>query len=1421
MSDWVSHLDEGSGHVYYQNNVTGETTWDKPEGFDDSLAATSSDIPEWSEVMDPGSGHSYYYNNITGESSWDKPAGFDAKKSHDMEAKMEKLSHQKGGIALLPHNLQLLIAARRVQSAYRAKQARKKMREKRADKNAHDAEEKGGVHHKWILQHDKRSGYDYYYNTETHESSWEKPPDFDGDGAMDTEPAVELPKWVKIYDPNSVAYYYFNNFTSECMWEEPLDYVEPPKHSHHLIMNPELKAALCIQNAYRAKQARRVLRQKHGLKDASKAVNGWVTEHDEASGFDYYVHVETGETTWEKPIELGGEKLPIWVKVYDPPSIAYYYFNNVTGEYVWDEPDDYIEPPKGSHHLVMNPELKAALCIQNAYRKKQARKVLRAKAAAAHAAEQIPVDGWVEQLDPHTGEYYYYNVDTGEQTWDTPEALGGEKMPTWVKCYDPPSVSYYYYNNLTGEYVWDEPEDYIEPTKKALASHLTQNPELKAALCIQNAYRKKQARRVLRAKAAAKHAEEQVPVDGWVEQMDPHSGEYFYYNVDTEEQTWDIPEALGGDKLPTWVKIYDSASVSYYYFNNFTGDCVWEEPAGYKEPTKKALASHLTQNPELKAALCIQNAYRKKQARRVLRAKSAAAHASEQVPVDGWIEQLDHHSGQYYYYNVDTQEQTWDIPEALGGEKMPTWVKVYDSASVSYYYFNNFTQECLWEEPKDYVEPTKKAMASHLTMNKELKAALCIQGAYRRKQARRVLRQKQGLHDKKEAVHGWVTEHDKASGSDYYIHVETGEVTWDKPDVLQRKEADLKVKKREVKKTRQVARGLGKEKGQVSDLFMNDKKRKEFNLKLEQIKKDYYKAKDEQDESGKQWVEVYDSGAEDFYYWNQQTGDVQWVKPLHYIVAADDDFLRIVLKLQSIFRGNAGRRKATEKKKGPKAPVKEKQEWEKWIKVDDENSGDTYYYHEETNEVAWERPLNPAEQEAQAAAERKAAEEEVENKAKKADENKAKREKINAKMKDLQSEEELMFEEATQEAKAKAEIRRKRKAEKEKAKEDALKAKAEEFAARKAALAQARIDARDKRVAKKRAKKELHEKNRLAAQERVRAEKEKALEEARLKAEKSKFERMLYRNQRQLERDQIAAKEALKWGEICKILRIKSDAALIRYKNDAKEYAERKLKGQKAIQLSKESFLNKIDAWKMIQEKSYLTIWSACRYPCSEKRLNELWDKSVDSGMKPNDVNKFGETLLHIASRYENELAVSLLISKNVPLNQRCVLGHTALFEAVQSESTTLTEMLLDAGADPLIPDSHGDLPIHAAVRSGQPRIVSKLLSCASKIQMLSTKNSKKLRPFNLVKSMSLSIRLQAHESDVQKFIKEEERRHNAMFVHPEVSSDEEDGDNVNSQTNFSGNRVESMSFDELKDVLKSVDDGASVDDMKHLFAEN
>ena len=1131
MSDWVAHLDDASGYTYYQNNLTGETTWDKPEGFVEGTPVTEGDIPTWSEVLDPGTGHKYYYNNITGESSWEMPEGFNAEKSHELEKKMEEKIKKGGSLLGLPHNLALLCAARKVQSAYRAKKARKKMREMRAEKHAVEEEKKHG-HHKWIMEHDKASGFDYYFNTETHESSWERPPDYDG---PEPEPKEDLPKWVKMYDPNSVAYYYFNNFTNECMWDKPLDYVEPKKGAHHLAgMNPELKAALLIQNAYRAKQARRVLRQKTGLKDAQehadKAEHGWITEHDEASGYDYYVHVETGEVTWEKPIELGGTKLPKWVKMYDPSSIAYYYYNNFTGEYEWDEPDDYIEPPKHSHHLVMNKELKAALCIQGAYRAKQARRVQRAKRAAAHAAEQVPVDGWVEQMDPHSGEYYYYNVDTGEQSWD--------------------------------------------------------------------------------------------------------------------------------------------------------------------------------------------------------------------------------------------------IPEALGGDKVPTWVKVYDPTSVAYYYFNNFTQDCVWEEPEDYVEPTKKALAGHLAMSKELKAALCIQNAYRAKQARRVLRKKQGLHDAKEAINGWVTEHDKASGYDYYVHIETGEVTWDKPPEVDEVHKDRKRKKAETKKTRQVARNLGKDGSAITDLFKNDKQRQDFKKKLDRIKAEYYSDVKDQDEDAKQWVEVYDSGAEDFYYWNNVTGDVQWTQPHNYILAADDNFLKIVLKIQCVFRGKQGRIRAERKKLGileedkPKEPERELEEWEKWEETTDPNTGDVYYFHIETNEVAWEKPLSPAEIEAQEREEQAAlkAQEEAEK-------------NRESRMAEIKEQEQVMFQEAMREAKDKMALRLKRKEEKERAKQEILRKKAEEEKARIEAAIKVREEQRSKRIAKRKAKKEQHEKNRQAAQERQRKAKEAALAEAAAKAEKSRMKRLLERKQRQIKRDAENAKKAAEFSEKCNIWNEKIKEGIVKHDNDATAFSKIKSAQLEQLKAKIDSFNQAASDWRTLFEQGFSSIWAACRWPCSLEKTKELFKKAEENGYRPSDINKFGETTLQIACRFHRTEIIEYLIQeKKVPIDHRCVLGFTALFEAVSTGADKIVTILLKNGANPMLKDLHGDLPVHVASRNGQRIIVKQFLQHDRAVEMLSRKNGKNKRPLDLAKKLSCVIMLNKIEDDVQSYMKEEERKHRMMFLAPEMSdSDEEE----------------------------------------------
>ena len=52
----------------------------------------------------------------------------------------------------------------------------------------------------------------------------------------------------------------------------------------------------------------------HGIKDSAKAVAGWVTELDHESGYNFYVHLDSGETTWEKPevlVKIEEEQLKI------------------------------------------------------------------------------------------------------------------------------------------------------------------------------------------------------------------------------------------------------------------------------------------------------------------------------------------------------------------------------------------------------------------------------------------------------------------------------------------------------------------------------------------------------------------------------------------------------------------------------------------------------------------------------------------------------------------------------------------------------------------------------------------------------------------------------------------------------------------------------------------------------------------------------------------------------------------------------------------------------------------------------------------------------------------------------------------------------------------------------------------------------
>ena len=106
-SGWREVLDPESGHNYYTNDLTGESSWEAPAEYappaDEhtptrmrglsvaekrqmSVSGGQLGLGDhgwqagtcggWREALDPESGHTYFYNDITEESAWEAPAGY-------------------------------------------------------------------------------------------------------------------------------------------------------------------------------------------------------------------------------------------------------------------------------------------------------------------------------------------------------------------------------------------------------------------------------------------------------------------------------------------------------------------------------------------------------------------------------------------------------------------------------------------------------------------------------------------------------------------------------------------------------------------------------------------------------------------------------------------------------------------------------------------------------------------------------------------------------------------------------------------------------------------------------------------------------------------------------------------------------------------------------------------------------------------------------------------------------------------------------------------------------------------------------------------------------------------------------------------------------------------------------------------------
>lgn len=208
VGEWTEVQDD-EGRTYYYNTKTEETSWDKPEGF--GVEVKNGDTnehdkegEEWVETQDE-EGRTYYFNTKTEETSWDRPSALETKDS---------------GVSPV-----------RPKSPFQDSEVKQEEKTIPSQADSIAAED-------WVEAQDDE-GRTYYYNTKTEQTTWEKPEGFDNrtkdaqasgisparpqsPSEEDKEPLVSG-NWVEYKDEEG-RFYYYNTETQQTVWDKPAEF---------------------------------------------------------------------------------------------------------------------------------------------------------------------------------------------------------------------------------------------------------------------------------------------------------------------------------------------------------------------------------------------------------------------------------------------------------------------------------------------------------------------------------------------------------------------------------------------------------------------------------------------------------------------------------------------------------------------------------------------------------------------------------------------------------------------------------------------------------------------------------------------------------------------------------------------------------------------------------------------------------------------------------------------------------------------------------------------------------------------------------------------------------------------------------------------------------------------------------------------
>eukprot|EP00949_MAST-11_sp_MAST-11-sp1_P004505 g4505.t1 len=245
---------------------------------------------------------------------------------------------------------------------------------------------------KWTKYWDETSNAYFYFNSETEESTYERPATYrsvasarGGHGAQNLGPNGG---WEKHNDPESGADFYYNSHTGESTFDRPGSFTATPGPTPRPGQTPLL----------------------------SDRASGWEKHWSDDWNQNYYYNRHTGVSVFERPQGFatpgptprpGAEPISArvagndWIKYWDDDTEQEFYYNEATQESTFERPHDYVSPApsprpatrgEAGGQLVVVPTLDLSTATSS----------------------------WQKYYDDSSSQYYYHDSITGESTFERP-----------------------------------------------------------------------------------------------------------------------------------------------------------------------------------------------------------------------------------------------------------------------------------------------------------------------------------------------------------------------------------------------------------------------------------------------------------------------------------------------------------------------------------------------------------------------------------------------------------------------------------------------------------------------------------------------------------------------------------------------------------------------------------------------------------------------------------------------------------------------------------------------------------------------------------------------------------------------------------------------------------------------------------------